>query len=236
MGAEEGFGGEIVGKLAFVPESQVAVINAALDVDPAAVGFVDHGVEERFAEGLAGIGRGLVAVEPFEADRLDEELVVEAFEDLGKRVDKVVFDDFVKAEVGIVFNESPEADADTGVEAERVFAKEDDGGAFEAAVFGEAEFIHQLGDREFVRSGHAVGLAGIREKAGYGGRIEVVECGSFLDDGVPCEPAFAKEEFVEGGAGKFLGHAAAALVIPPAQGYGDGGWLDADFDEVVALS
>ena len=84
---------------------------------------MNHGVEERFAEGLAGIGRGLVAVEPFEADRFDEELVVEGFEDLGERVDKVVFDDLVKAEVGIVFNESPKADADTGVGAERVFAK-----------------------------------------------------------------------------------------------------------------
>ena len=236
MGAEEGFGGEVVGELAFVPEGQAAVINPALDVDPAAVGFVNHGVEERFAEGLAGIGRGLVAVEPFEADRFDEELVVEAFEDLGERVDKVVFDDLVKAEVGIVFDESPEADADTGVEAERVFAKEDDGGAFEAAVFGEAEFFHQLGDWEFVRAGHAVGLAGIREKADHGGGGEVVECGAFLNDGIPCKPAFAKEEFVEGGAGELHGHAAAAVVIPSAQGDRDGGWLDADFDEVVPVS
>ena len=38
MGSEQGFGGE----LAFVPQGVAAVVNATLDVDAAAVGFVDE--------------------------------------------------------------------------------------------------------------------------------------------------------------------------------------------------
>jgi hypothetical protein len=53
--AKEGFGGETVGEFAFVPQGEPRVVNAALDMDAAAVGFVDEGVQEGFAQGLAGI-------------------------------------------------------------------------------------------------------------------------------------------------------------------------------------
>lgn len=42
MWAQQGFGGEIVGELAFVPQGKAGVVNAELDVDAAAVGFVDE--------------------------------------------------------------------------------------------------------------------------------------------------------------------------------------------------
>ena len=235
MGTEQGLSRKVLGELPFIPERETVVIDAALDVDSAAVGFVDHGVEKGFAEGLAGIWWGFVAVEAFEPDSLDEELVIEAFENFWKRIDEVVLDDLVEAEVGIVLNEAAEADAHAWVEAERIFSKEDDGSSFEVALFGEAEFFHQFGDWKFLCAGHTVGLAGVCEKAGDGCRIEVIKGCAFLNDSIPCEPAFAKEEFIERCAGEFLGHAAAAVVITTAQGDGNSGGGHANLDEVVPL-
>jgi hypothetical protein len=44
MWAQEGFSGEVVGEIAFVPQGEAGVVNAALDVDAATVRFVDEGV------------------------------------------------------------------------------------------------------------------------------------------------------------------------------------------------
>ena len=49
MWAQEGFSGEVVGEVAIVPQGEAGVVNAALDVDAAAVGLVDEGVQEGFA-------------------------------------------------------------------------------------------------------------------------------------------------------------------------------------------
>jgi len=235
MRAQEGLGGEVVGEIAFVPEREAGIVNATLDVDAAAVGFVDEGVQEGFAEGFAGIGRGLVAVEAFEADSFDEEFPVEALEDFGQGVDEVVFDDFVEAEVGVVVQEATEAHADSGVEAEGVFSEKDDGGALEAAIFGEAEFFEEVGDGKRLGIREAVGLAGVGQKALDGGGVDVVERGAVLDDGVPCEAGLVDEEFVERGALEFLGNAAVALVIAASEGNRNGGGGHADFKGVEAV-
>jgi hypothetical protein len=197
MRAQEGFSGEVVGELAFVPQGEARVVNAALDVDSAAVGLVNEGVQEGFAEGLAGIGRSLVAVEAFEADGFDEELAVEALEDFGQGVDEVVFDDFVEAEVRVIVQEAAEAHTDSGIEAEGIFSEKDDGGALEAAIFGEAEFFKEFRNGKRLGVREAVGLAGVGEKALDGSGVDVVERGAVFDDGVPGEAALVEKEFVE---------------------------------------
>jgi len=197
MRPEEGFSGEVVGKIAFVPQGEACVINAALDVNAAAVGLMDEGVQEGFAEGLAGIGRSLVTVKAFEADGFDKELAVEALEDFGQGVDEVVFDDFVEAEVGIVVQKATEAHADSGIEAEGIFSEKNDGGAFEAAIFGEAEFLEEFGNGNRLGVREAVGLAGVGEKALDGSGVDVVERGAVFDNGVPSEAGLVEEEFVE---------------------------------------
>ena len=197
MWAQEGFSGEVVGEIAFVPQGEAGVVNAALDVDAAAVRFVDEGVQEGFAEGLAGIGRSLVAVEAFEADGFDEELAVEALEDFGQGVDEVVFDDFVEAEVGVVVQKAAEAHADSGIEAEGIFSEKDDGGALDAAIFGEAEFFEEFGNGKHLGVREAVGLAGVGEKSLDGCGVDIVERGAVFDDGVPGKAALVEEEFVE---------------------------------------
>jgi hypothetical protein len=197
MRAQESFGGEVVGELAFVPQGEASVVNAALDVDAAAVGFVDESVQEGFAEGLAGIGRSLVTVEAFEADGFDKELAVEALEDFGQGVDEVVFDDFVEAEVGVVVQKATEAHADSGIEAEGIFSEKNDGGAFEAAIFGEAEFFEEFGNGKRLGVREAVGLAGVGEEALDGSGVDVVERGAVFDNGVPGKAGLVEEEFVE---------------------------------------
>ena len=197
MRAEESFCGEVVGEVAFVPQGEAGVVNAALDVDAAAVGLVDKGVQEGFAEGLAGIGRSLVTVKAFEADGFDKELAVEALEDFGQGVDEVIFDDFVEAEVGVVVQEATEAHADSGIEAEGIFSEKNDGGALEAAIFGEAEFFEEFGNGNRLGVRESVGLAGVGEKALDGSRVDVVERGAVFDDGVPGKAGLVEEEFVE---------------------------------------
>jgi hypothetical protein len=235
MRSEEGFSGEVVGELAIVPQGEAGVVNAALDVDAAAVGSVDEGVQECFAEGLAGIGRGLVAVEAFEADSFDEELAVEALEDFGQGVDEVVFDDFVEAEVGVVVQEAAESHTDSGIESEGIFSEKDDGGAFEAAIFGEAEFFKEFGNGNRLGVREAVGLAGVGEKALDGSGVNVVERGAVFDNGIPGEAGLVEEEFVERGALEFLGDTAVSLVVAASQGNRNGGGGDADFESVVAV-
>jgi hypothetical protein len=197
MRAEEGFSREVVGEVAFVPQGEAGVVNAALDVDAATVGLVNEGVQEGFAESLTGIGRSLVAVEAFEADGFDEELAVEALEDFGQGVDEVVFDDFVEAEVGIVVQEAAEAHTDSGIEAEGIFSEKDDGGALEATIFSEAEFFEEFGNRQRLGVRESVGLTGVGEKALDGSGVDVVEGGAVFDDGVPGEAGLVEKEFVE---------------------------------------
>jgi hypothetical protein len=204
-------------------------------MDAAAVGFVDEGVQEGFAEGLAGIGRSLVTVKAFEADGFDEELAVEALEDFGQGVDEVVFDDFVEAEVGIVVQEAAEAHADSGIEAEGIFSEKDDGGALEAAIFGEAEFFEEFGNGKRLGVRETVGLAGVGEEALDGCGVDIVERGAVFDDGVPGEAGLVEEEFVERGALEFLGDAAVSLVVTASKGNRNGGGGDADFKGVEAV-
>ena len=213
MRAQEGFSGEVIGELAFVPQGEAGVVNAALDVDAAAVGFVDEGVQECFAEGFAGIGRSLVAVEAFEADGFDEELAVEALEDFGQGVDEVVFDNFVEAEVGIIVQKAAEAHADSEIEAEGIFSEKDDSGALEVAIFGEAELFKEFGNGQRLGVRESVGLAGVGEKALDGSGVDVVERGAVFDNGIPGEAGLVEEEFVERGALDFLGDAAVSLVV-----------------------
>jgi hypothetical protein len=233
MGPEEGFGREVVGEFAFVPQREPRVVNAALDVDSAAVGFVDEGVQERFAKSLAWIGRGLVAMEAFEADGFDEKFAVEAFEDFGQGVDEIVFDDLVEAEVGVVVHKTAETNAHARVEAEGVFSEKDDGGALEAAMLGEAEFFEEFRNGGACGVREAVGLAGIGKETLDGGGVDVVERGAVFDDGIPSEAGAVEEKLVEGGALDFLGHAAVAEVIAATERNGDGGCGDADVDRVA---
>jgi hypothetical protein len=116
MRAEEGFSGEVVGELAFVPQGEAGVLNAALDVDAAAVGFVDEGVQKGFAEGLTGVRRSLVTVKAFETDSFDEELAGVGEEALDRSgvdiIDRgAVFDDGVPGEAGLVEKEFVEQGA-----------------------------------------------------------------------------------------------------------------------------
>jgi hypothetical protein len=235
MRAEEGFSREVVGEVAFVPQGEAGVVNAALDVDAATVGLVNEGVQEGFAESLTGIGRSLVAVEAFEADGFDEELAVEALEDFGQGVDEVVFDDFVEAEVGVVVQEATKAHADSGIEAEGIFSEKDYGGAFEAAIFGEAEFFEEFGNGQGLGVRKSIGLAGVGEEALDGCGVNVVEGGAVFDDGVPGEAGLVEEEFVERGALEFLGDAAVSLVVAASEGNRNGGGGDADFESVEAV-
>ena len=235
VGAEKGLGGEVVGQRPFVPECEPVIIDPTLDMNTAAVGFVDHRIEKCLTQSLARIGRCFVAMDTFEADGFDEKFTIRALEDFRQGVDEVVLDDFMKAEIGIIFHEATESNADTGVESERILAEENDGSALEAAVLGETEFFHELRKRKLVCAGHAVGLVGIGEKTRDGGRIEVIHCGAFFDDRVPSEPAFTEKEFVERSTVEFLGHTAAAIIIATAQRDRHSRGFDADFNRVVGI-
>ena len=93
----------------------------------------------------------------------------------------------MEAEVGIVVQEAAEAHADSGIEAEGIFSEKDDGGALEAAIFGEAEFFEEFGNGKRLGVRETVGLAGVGEEALDGCGVDIVERGAVFDDGVPGE-------------------------------------------------
>ena len=216
-----------------IPQAEAAIEDLELG-HAAEVVAVDQGIEDHFPQGRNGVLQLFDALNAFEADGFDQELVLKDLNDVLEHKNQVAVADFLETDVFIARAKAADLDEEVGVEFAGVLAEKHQGCPGQTVASEQAEllqhfFVGQIGEIRKAASFGGIFLESLNRSG-----IDVGQVRLGFDHGVPCLAKLLQEEVGEIVALEFLLGAAGTGVISATERNRDTGGLDADFDQLLA--